>query len=157
MNKRIIFEFAILGALLVLASPVAFAHIEISDMGHYYDPAEGLLGYVNCQNAAEYDLNGAVFVFVDDEIVTGKIIRIPVRYIAGFRCSPTKTFEFPINTSKGDHTIVAYVYSMNDSVERIYGYCAEDWWVNQGDEIESEPEEEMEEDWLACSWMCGGS
>ena len=151
MKKRIIFKLAILGALLFLVLPAVSAHIEIADIGHF-EGIEGLTGYIDCQNVAEYDLLGAILIFVDGEIAAGKIIKTRVRYVAGFRCSPIKTFEFPINESKGDHHIVAHVFSMNNSAERTYDYFV--------DGVEGDialGEEGEEEDWLVCSWMCGAN
>jgi len=153
MKKITIFEFVVFGVLLFLALPVVSANIEITDMGHYYDPIDGLTGYVDCQNVAEYDLLGALLVFIDGDIVAGEIIKARVRYVAGFRCAPTKTIEFPLNETEGAHHIVAYLVSMNNSIQRTYGYYAEDWWDDQGNEIQKVSEEEVEEDWLTC-WGC---
>ena len=151
MKKIIIFGFAILGALLVLALPVASAHIEISDMGHYYDGMANL-GYVDYQNVADYNVSGAILVFIDNEIVAGEKLDMPIRYRAGFRCSPMKTLEFPLNTSEGHHTIVAYVYSMNNSIDRGYEYYTDG--VEEEEAVEIESEEEEVEEWLEC-WKCG--
>ena len=143
MKKIIIFKFAIFGVLLFLVLPAVSANIAITDMGHYYDPVDGLTGYVDCQNVAEYDLLGALLVFVDDDIVAGEIIKTRVRYVAGFRCAPTKTIEFPLNATEGEHHVVTHIFSMNSSVRRTYGYYTE------GFEDET-TKESKEEDWLTC-------
>jgi len=144
MKKERTYNLAIVLILLFLVLPAVSAHIEISDMGHYYDPVDGLTGYVDYQNVVGYNISGAVLVFIDGDIVAGEIIKTRVRYVAGFRCSPIKTLEFPINTSEGDHTIVAYVFSMNNSIQQAYDYYTEGF----GDEV-TEGERE-EEEWLSC-------
>jgi len=148
MKKERIYELALLLTLLFLALSAVSANIEISDMGHYED-IEGLTGYVNCQNVAECDLLGALLVFIDDEIVAGEIIKTRVRYVAGFRCAPVKTIEFPLNETEGKHHIIAHVFSMNSSIECTYDYYTEG--LEEG--IALEEESEQEEDWLTC-WMC---
>lgn len=136
--------------LLFLVLPVASAHVEIIDMGHYYDGIDRL-GYVDYRNAANYTVEGAILVFIDGDIVAAKMLNMDLRYVAGFRCSPVKPLEFALCEIEGDHTIAVCILSMNSSVERTYEYFAEGWWNDQEDEIESELEEE-EEEWLEC-WM----
>jgi hypothetical protein len=141
----------VLLALLFLAMPAVSAHIDIIDIGHYnaarWNDIEGLCGYVDYQNVANHTLEGAILVFVDGEIAAGKILNMGIRYVAGFRCSPIKTLEFPITEAEGDHTIVVHIRSMNDSIERIYEYYAEG--VEDRVEVE-ESKTETEEDWLEC-------
>lgn len=112
--------------LLSLAIPIASASIEITDIGEGYDLI-GHYGFVDYQNIANYNVSGAILVFIDGDIVAGKILDMPIRYVAGFRCSPIKTLEFPLRTTKGDHTIVAYAISMNCTIQRIYEYTMEGW------------------------------
>jgi len=144
MEKQKIYKLAIILALAFLVLPTVSAHIEISDMGHYED-IEGLTGYVDCINVAEYDLSGAILVFVDGNIVAGKIITARVRYVAGFRCAPPRTLEFLIPEAEGKHRIVAHVFSMNNSVQCTYEYYAEGI-----EEKVEEVEREQEKDWLSC-------
>ena len=145
MKKERIYNLAIVLTLLFLVLPAVSAHIEISNMGHYYDPVDGLTGYVDYQNVVGYNISGAVLVFIDGDIVAGEIIKTHVRYVAGFRCSPIKTLEFPVNEAEGDHTIVAYVFSMNNSIQQEYDYYTEGFDINAAEE-EGKPEEE----WLSC-------
>lgn len=123
--------------LLFLLLPAVSAHIDIMDMGHYYDGINSL-GYVDYQNVANHTVGGAILVFVDGDIVAGKILNMKIRYVAGFRCSPIKTLEFPIIETEGEHRIVAYVLSMNSSTECVYDYYAADWWQEAPDEEETE-------------------
>ena len=146
MKKGRIYKLVILSTLLFMVLPAVPAHIDIVDIGHYYDGIDHL-GYIDYQNVADYNLSGTILVYIDDEIVAGKVIEMPIRHIAGFRCSPIKTLEFPLNETEGDHTIVAYVYSMHSSAERTYEYVAEERWTQ-----EPEENEEEEEDWLKCFW-----
>ena len=134
--------------------PATSAHIAINAVGHnnaaQWDDIEGMCGYVDYQNMANHTIDGAILVFVDGEIVAGKILNMKIRYVAGFRCSPVKTLEFSITEAEGDHIIVVYIRSMNNSVECTYEYYAE------GVEDQTEVEEsEEEKDWLMCSWGCG--
>lgn len=144
--------YLVLLTLLFLASPAVTAHIDIIDVGHYnaarWDDIEGMCGYVDYQNVANHTIEGAILVFVDGEIVAGKILNMKIRYVAGFRCSPIKTLEFPITETEGCHTIVVYIRSMNASVECVYEYYAE----GGGDVVDAEESEE-EKDWLPC-WGC---
>lgn len=150
MKKEKIYIFIALLMLILSVLPTASAHIDIVDIGHYYDGISSL-GYVDYQNVANHTLEGAILVFVDGEIVAGKILNMPIRYLGGFRCSPIKTLEFPIIEAEGDHTISVYIYSMNNTVSRTYEYYAE----GIDDTIETE-EIETEKDWLKCCWMCEG-
>jgi hypothetical protein len=134
--------------LLFLSLPAVSAHIDIIDMGHYYDGISSV-GYVDYQNVANHTVGGAILVFVDGDIVAGKILNMGIRYVAGFRCSPIKTLEFALNETEGEHTIVVYILSMNNSVERTYDYYAE------GVEEDVIEEREQEEKWLSC-WGFGG-
>jgi len=155
LKQNRIVMYVLSTTLLFLALPVVTAHIDIIDVGHYdaarWDDIEGMCGYVDYQNVANYSVDGAILVFVDGEIVAGKTLNMKIRYVAGFRCSPIKTLEFPITEAEGDHTISVYVLSMNSSVERTHTYYAK----GVGDMIEtrSESEVEREEDWLTC-WEC---
>lgn len=153
MNKNKIRIYIVCAALLFLAMSAVSAHIDILDIGHYnaarWDDIEGLCGYVDYQNVANPTIGGAILVFVDGEIVAGKILNMKIRYVRGFRCSPIKTLEFPITEAEGRHEIAVYMYSMNSSVERIYEYTAE----GIAEVIDTE-ESEIEEDWLRCSWGC---
>lgn len=146
MKKEMILGLISLLMLLFLALPVTSAHIDIIDIGSGYDMIEHY-GYVSYQNTVDYNVSGAILVFIDGDIVAGKILNMPIRYVAGFRCSPVKTFEFSLSEMEGDHTIVVYVLSMNSSVQRAYEYYAEDWWVEQEDIV---CEVDAEEDWLTC-------
>ena len=112
-------------------------------MGHYYDGINSL-GYVDYQNVANHTVGGAILVFVDGDIVAGKILNMKIRHIAGFRCSPIKTLEFPLTETEGEHTIVVYILSMNNSIERVYEYYA------VGGEEEVIEERVQEDDWLTC-------
>jgi hypothetical protein len=152
-NKRKIYTLIVILTLLFMALPAVSAHIDIIDVGHYnaarWDDIDGMCGYVDYQNMANHTLEGAILVFVDGNIVAGKILNMKIRYIAGFRCSPVKTLEFPITETKGDHTIVVYIRSVNNSVERAYEYYAE----GKEDVIDMEESEEEVEEWLTC-WGC---
>jgi hypothetical protein len=131
--------------LLSLAIPIASASIEITDIGEGYDLI-GHYGFVDYQNIANYNISGAILVFIDGDIVAGKILDMPIRYVAGFRCGPIKTLEFPLRTTKGDHTIVAYAVSMNRTVHCMFNYSMEGW-----EEMEAEEGTEVkEEDWMKC-------
>lgn len=154
MKRNKIRICVLLGTLLFMALPAVSAHIGIIDVGHnnaaQWDDIEGMCGYVDYQNVANYSIRGAILVFLDGEIVAGKIINMKIRYVAGFRCSPIKTLEFPISEAEGDHTIVVHVFSMNSSVERAYAYNAK----GVEDETEVERDSEVEEDWLTCWRGC---
>jgi hypothetical protein len=117
MNKNRIRICALIATLLFLAIPAVSAHIDIIDIGHYnaahWEDIEGLCGYVDYQNVANHSREGAILVFVDGKIVAGKILNMKIQYVAGFRCSPLKTFEFSISETEGEHTIVVYIYSMS--------------------------------------------
>jgi hypothetical protein len=150
-NKIRLYALIAISALFFILLPIASAHIAIIDVGHnnaaQWDNIEGMCGYVNYQNIANYTIEGAILIFVDNEIVAGKMLNMKIRYVAGFRCSPIKTLEFSITEAEGDHTIVVYILSMNSSVERTYEYYAEG--IVEGEKLESE----LEEDWLTC-WRC---
>lgn len=139
--------------LIFTALPAVSAHIDILDVGHYnaarWNDIGSMCGYVDYQNVANHTIEGAILVFVDGKIVAGKILDMRIRYIAGFRCSPIKTLEYPITEAEGKHEIVVYIYSMNASVKRVYEYIAEG--VDEAIEVK---EREIEEDWLPCSWGC---
>ena len=149
MEKQRIILGILIVALIFSGMPTVVAHIDIIDIGYnnaaQWDDIEGLCGYLDYQNVADYNISGAILVFVDSKIVAGKILDMNIRYIAGFRCSPIKTLEFPISEEEGHHHIVAYILSMNNSVQSTYDYYAEGL-----EEGEIEPEEEVE-DWLLCS------
>jgi hypothetical protein len=153
MNKNRIRICALIATLLFLAIPAVSAHIDIIDIGHYnaarWDDIGGMCGYVDYQNVANHTIGGAILVFVDGKIVAGKKLNMKIRYVAGFRCSPIKTLEYPITETEGEHTIAVYIYSMNGSVECVYEYIAEGI-----DEVIGTEESEIEEDWLRCSWGC---
>jgi hypothetical protein len=138
---------AFVGVLLFLVIATASASIEMTDIGVQYDMIEHY-GYVNYQNTANHNVSGAILVSVDGDFVAGEIVDMPIRYVAGFRCSPTKTLEFPLKTTKGDHTIVAYALSQNITTQRIYEYTMDGWEEEVVDE-KTEIEEEIE-DWLEC-------
>lgn len=146
--RRNIIGFILVVMLLFPAMPAAFASIEITGMGTYHDLTD-YYGYVEYQNIENYNISGAILVFIDKEIAVGKILNMPIRYVAGFRCSPIKTLEFPLRTTKGDHTIVAYVISMNHTVHCMFNYSMEGWEEGQDEEETKEPEIE---DWLKCGW-----
>lgn len=133
--------------LLFLALPAVSANIDIIDVGTLYDGID-YYGYVDYQNIENYDLQGVISVFIDSDIVAEKMIDMPIRYVAGFRCSPIKSFEFQLNMSKGSHTIVAYVLSQNITIQCSYEYTMEGWEDEAADE-EMEMEEDKE-DWLIC-------
>lgn len=137
-----------------MALPAASAHIAIIDIGHYnaaqWDDVEGLSGYVDYQNTANQTIKGAILVFLDNEIAAGRILNMKIRYIAGFRCSPVKTLEFPISETEGDHTIIVHILSVNSSVMSTYDYSVKD----VEDTMAAESEREVEEDWLKC-WGFG--
>lgn len=137
-----------------MALPAVSAHIAIIDVGHnnaaQWDDIEGWCGYVDYQNMANYTIEGAILVFVDGEIVAGKILNMKIRYVGGFRCSPIKTLEFPITETEGDHSILVYVLSMNSSVQRTYDYYAK----GMGEAWEVESGSEAKEDWLKCWGYC---
>jgi hypothetical protein len=149
MNQNKIRIPILILALLFLALPTVTAHIDIIDVGHYnaarWNDIEGLCGYVDYQNVANYTIGGAILVFVDGEIVAGKILNMGIRYVAGFRCSPIKTLEFPITEAEGDHIIVVYIRSMNASVESAYEY-----YIEGAEGVIEGEESEIEEDWLTC-------
>jgi hypothetical protein len=140
-------RFAFVDLLLFMVIATASASIEIRDIGIQYDMIEHY-GYVNYQNTANHNVSGAILVFIDGDIVAGKIVDMPIRYVMGFRCSPTKTLEFPLKTTKGDHTIVAYALSQNITAPRIYEYSMEGW-EEKGVEEETDIKEEIE-DWIKC-------
>lgn len=129
--------------LLFLSLSAVSAHIDIIDMGMVYD-GEDHYGYVDYQNTANYSVSGAILVFIDGGIVAGKMLDMPIRSIVGFRCSPIKTLEFPITETEGEHTIVVYILSMNNTVGHVYDYYAE------GVAEDAIEESEQEEDWLSC-------
>jgi hypothetical protein len=149
MMKHKIYNLLLVLVLILSVLPTASAHVDIVDMGHYYDGIDRL-GYVDYQNVANYTVESAILVFVDGEIAAGKILNMKIRYVAGFRCSPIKTLEFPITEAEGKHTIVVYIYSMNSSTERVYEYTGEGV-----EEVVDVEESEIEKDWLTC-WKCGG-
>jgi hypothetical protein len=144
MKKVLILGGIFIVMLLFMVLPVALADITITGIGTQYDGI-GHYGYVDYRNIANVNASGAILVFIDRNIVVAKILNMPIRYIAGFRCSPTKTLEFPLNDTEGDHTILAYTFSQNVSAQRSYGYYAEDWWMEQEDKVE-----EDDEVWLEC-------
>ena len=152
-NQNKIITYVLIATLLFLAIPSVSAHIDIIDIGHYnaahWEDIDGMCGYVDYQNVANHTIGGAILVFVDGEIVAGEILNMKIRYVAGFWCSPIETLEFPITETEGEHTIVVYIYSMNSSAERTYGYYAE----GRGDALAAE-EIKIEKDWLPCSWGC---
>ena len=141
--------YVLITTLLFLALPAVSAHIDIIDVGHnnaaQWDDIDGMCGYVDYQNVANHTVGGAILVFVDGEIVAGKILNMKIRYAGGRRCSPIKTLEYPITEAKGKHSIVVYIFSMNSSVECVYEYTAEG--VDKGGDVESGSEVE---DWLKC-------
>jgi hypothetical protein len=149
-NKIRLYVLIAICASFFMLLPIASAHIVIVDVGHnnaaQWDDIEGMCGYADYQNVANYTVKGAILVFVDNEIVAGKMLNMKIRYVAGFRCSPVKTLEFPITEAEGDHTIVVYVLSMNSSTERTYEYNAE----GKGEGVDVESENDREEDWLDC-------
>jgi hypothetical protein len=145
MKQNEIRIYIIISTLLLLALPAASAHIDIIDVGHYYDGISSL-GYVDYQNVANHTVGGAILVFVDGDIVAGKILNMKIRYVSGFRCSPIKTLEFPITETEGDHTIVVYILSMNSSRECVYEYYEE----GVAEDVIGEAESECEVDWLMC-------
>jgi hypothetical protein len=153
VNKNKILIYVLIATLLFFAMPAVSAYIDILDVGHYnaalWDDIEGMCGYVDYQNVANHTLEGTILVFVDGNIVAGKILDMKILYVAGFRCSPIKTLEFPITEAEGDHTIVVHVLSMNSSAERTYEYHAKGIEEN----ITEEAESEEVEDWLKC-WSC---
>lgn len=138
----------LIATLLFLVLPAVSAHIDIIDIGTGYDMIEHY-GYVDYQNIANHTIGGAILVFVDGNIVAGKIINMKIRYVGGRKCSPIKTLEYPIAEAEGEHIIAVYIYSMNSSVEWMYVYTAEGV-----DEVIGAEESETEEDWLRCSWEC---
>lgn len=151
MTKPIrVYMLIAISMLFFMALPLASAHIAIIDVGHnnaaQWDDIEGMCGYVDYQNMANYTVEGAILVFVDSKIVAGKILNMKIRYVADFRCSPIKTLEFPITEAEGDHNIVVYILSMNSSIQRTYEYYAK----GIVGEIEVEGESEVKEDWLEC-------
>jgi hypothetical protein len=152
-NKRKI--LILIAMLLFLAMPVTSADINITGIGTQYDGIDHY-GYVDYRNIANVNASGAILVFIDGTIVAAKLLNMPIRYVAGFRCSPTKTLEFPLNDTEGNHTILAYTFSRNVSAQRSYGYYAEEWWIEREDNVEEEVEMEEEDttvkDWLPC---CG--
>ena len=149
MTKNRIAMYVLLLALLFSALPAVTAHIDVLDVGHYnaarWDDIEGMCGYVDYQNVANHTIGGAILVFVDGEIVAGKILNMEIRYVAGFQCSPIKTLEFPITETEGGHTIVVYIHSMNDSIKRAYEYHTEGV-----EEVVDAEESGIEKDWLLC-------
>ena len=132
-NRRKIYILISISVLFFLALPAVSAYIEISDMGHYYD-GETRYGYVDYTNTAKHNVSGALLVFIDDDIVAGKILNMPIRYVAGFRCSPIKTLEFLSQNDKGGHAIVAYAVSMNCTIQRICEYTMEGWEEMEAEE-----------------------
>jgi hypothetical protein len=148
-----VIRIAFVGLLLFLPIATASASIEMTDIGIQYDMIEHY-GYVDYQNTANHNVSGAILVFIDGDLVAGKIVDMPIRYVAGFRCSPTKTLEFPLKTTKGDHTIVAYVISQNITAQRGYEYTMDGWEEGEVEEkTEIEEEGTNVKDWLPC---CGG-
>jgi hypothetical protein len=133
--------------LLFLAIATVSASIEMTDIGIQYDMIEHY-GYVDYQNIANHNISGAILVFIDGDLVAGKIVDMPIRYVAGFRCSPMKTLECPLKTTKGDHTIVAYALSQNITAQRVYEYTMAGW-EEEGVEEETGIKEEIE-DWIKC-------
>lgn len=146
--RRDIIGFILIVMLLFPAMPIASAHIDIEDIGVGYDLIYHY-GFVDYQNLANYNVSGAILVFIDGDIVAGEILDMSIRYVAGFRCSPIKTLGFPLRTTKGDHTMAVYVLSMNHTVQRSYVYTMEGWEDEQDGEETKEPEIE---DWLKCGW-----
>lgn len=144
MKKESILGGIFLLMLLFMLLPVASADIGITDIGTRYDGLDHY-GYVDYRNIANSNVSGAILVFIDGTIVAAKPLYMPIRYVAGFRCAHTKTLEFPLNGTEGNHSILAYTFSQNISAERSYGYYAEDWWMKQ----EEKAEEEVEV-WLEC-------
>jgi hypothetical protein len=144
MKKELILGGIFILMLLFMALPVASADIDITGIGTQYDGLDHY-GYVDYRNIANGNASGAILVFIDGTIVAAEILNMPIRYVAGFRCSPAKTLEFPLNDTEGVHTILAYAFSQNVSTQRSYGYYAEDWWMDQEDEVEEEVEV-----WLEC-------
>jgi len=142
--------------LLFMGLPATSAYIDIIEVGHnnaaQWGDIEGMCGYADYQNMANHTVNGAILVFVDGEIVAGKILNMEICYVAGFRCSPIKTLEFPITEAEGDHNIVVHIFSMNSSAECTYEYYGK----GVGGTAVAESESEVEEDWLTCSWECEG-
>lgn len=153
MKQRRTTICTIIAMLLFMALPAASAqNIDITDLGHYttayWADIEGLCGYVEYQNVANYTIAGAILIFVDGNIVAGKVLNMRAHYIAGFQCNAIKTLEFPINDTEGRHRVVAHIYSMNSSVVSTYDYYVE----SVGEEIDIESETKVEEDWLRCWW-----
>lgn len=146
MKKETILGIVSILMLLFLALPAVSADIDIIDIGtDYY--LIGHYGFVNYQNTADFNLSGTLLVFIDGNIVAEKKLDMPIRYVAGFRCSPAKTLEFSLNETEGNHTIVAYMISQNAIVQRSYIYYADGRLVEQEEDKESEV---IEEDWLKC-------
>jgi hypothetical protein len=75
---------AFVGVLLFMAIPTASASIEMTDICIQYDMIEHY-GYVDYQNTANHNVSGAILVSVDGDFVAGKIVDMPIRYVAGFR------------------------------------------------------------------------
>jgi hypothetical protein len=156
MNKNKIIISVLVATLLFLVLSAVSAHIDIIDVGHnnaaQWDDIDGMCGYVDYQNVANYTVAGAILVFVDNKIVAGKILNMKIRYVGGRQCSPVKTLEYPITGAEGEHTIVVYIYSMNNSVGHVYEYYAE----GIDEVIDVESGSKVEEDWLPCCWGCEG-
>jgi len=131
----------LIGILLFLALPIASASIDIIDMGTRYDCIDHY-GYIDYQ--ANSNSSGAISVFIDDSLVKTKALDMKIRYLFGFRCNPIKTFEFTLNESEGNHSILAVIISDNVTAERMFGYFAEDWVVPVDEE------EEIIEEWMVC-------
>ena len=137
MNEHIYLPVLIL--LLLVSS--ASASIAILDLGTGYNGIDHY-GYVDY--LPRINSTGELFVFIDGEIVKSKALDMKIRYRFGFKCNPIKTLDFPLNETKGNHTILVVISSDNITSQRGYGYYAEDWWANE------EEEEEIIEDWLSC-------
>ena len=143
MNKTIF--LAVLIPLLLLSS--ASANIDILELGTRYD-CIGHFGYVEYKSNS--NSTGVILIFIDDSLVKTKSLDMKIRYITGFRCNPTKTLEFPLNETEGNHTILALVTSDKSTSHRVYGYHAQNWWAQEPEDKEEEEEEIKEEDWLFC-------
>jgi len=142
--KKRIGRFTLIGILLFLALPTVSASIDILDMGTRYDCIEHYC-YINYQ--ANSNSTGVFSVAMDGDMVNTEILDMQIRYAHGFKCNPVKTFEFALNETEGNHSIVAFIRSDNITVFGAIDYYAAAWW---SEEPEEEEEEEIIEEWMVC-------
>ena len=146
MKKGRVYNIAVILTLLFLALPAVSGSIDILDMGTRYDCIDHYC-YIDYQ--ANDNSTGVFSVAMDGVMVHTEILDMEIRYTHGFRCNPVKTFEFVLNETEGNHSIMAFIRSDNLTVFRSLDYYAEVWWMQEpdmGEDIEEEG------DWLICSW-----